>query len=75
MERRRKTKTEDQDLPSIKKHKPPQEPAKAAIPHETGREGKEKEKRKKVEGEGLPPPQANTIIRYLTTQANKQTPK
>jgi hypothetical protein len=33
---------EDQDLPSNKKHKPPQESTKAAILEETGREGKEK---------------------------------
>jgi hypothetical protein len=56
-------------------HKAPQEPAKAAILEETGREGKEKEKREK-KGERLPPPQANTMIRrYLTTQANPEVSK
>jgi hypothetical protein len=38
---------EDQDLPTTKNQKAPQEPAKAAIPEETGQEGKEKEKGKK----------------------------
>jgi hypothetical protein len=47
---------EDQDLSSKKKHNNPQEPAKAAIPEETGRDGKEKEKRE------APQAFTNTII-------------
>jgi hypothetical protein len=66
---------DEQDLPTNKKQKAPsQEPVKAEIP-ETGSEGKRKGKAEK-EGEELPPLQANTMIRYLTTiQANPEVSK
>jgi alpha 1,3-mannosyltransferase len=64
---------EDQGLPTNKKQKAPQELAKA---EETVREGKEKEKGKE-KGKDCPLPQANTntMIRYLTIQANPEVSK
>jgi hypothetical protein len=72
MERRRMNKT----CPPTKSRRPPsQEPVKKAEIPETGSEGKRKGKAEK-KGEELPPTQANTMIRYLTTiQANSEVSK
>jgi hypothetical protein len=67
---------EEQDLPTSKKQKAPQEPANAEILEATGSEGKEKEQgKKKGKDWGLSPPPANTMIQYLAIRENPDVSK